>query len=128
MDVERTYSGAPWEKEIGYCRALRSGPHVYVTGTAPVGEDGSVVAPGDALAQTRRCLEIIDRALASLGASREHVVRTRFFVTDIERWREYGEAHRAFFADHPPATTMVEVRRLVDPAMLVEIEAEALIT
>lgn len=123
--VHRTFSGAPWEKQVGYCRAIRSGNHVYVTGTAPVGDDGQVVAPGDAAAQTERCLEIIDRALGELGASREDVVRTRLFVTDIERWAEIGRVHQAYFGEHPPATTMVEVSRLIDPAMLLEIEVDA---
>jgi isochorismate pyruvate lyase len=98
---------------------------VFVSGTAPVAQGGGVHAPGDAGAQARRCLEIIERALRELGLDRSRVVRTRMFVTDISRWEEIGRAHAAFFEGHPPATTMVEVRRLVDPAMLVEIEADA---
>ncbi|MGD8453423.1 MAG: RidA family protein [Phycisphaerae bacterium] len=125
MEIRRAYSGAPWEGEIGYCRALRAGDHVYVTGTAPVGEDGKTVAPSDAYAQARRCLEIIGRVLAELGAGPGDVVRTRMFVTDIERWAEFGRAHREFFGEQRPATTMVEVRRLIAPDMLIEIEAEA---
>lgn len=123
---DRVFSGAPWEARVGYCRALRAGAAIYVTGTAPVGEDGGVHAPGDAYEQTRRCLEIIEGALRGLGADLSAVVRTRLFVTDISRWQEYGRAHREAFGDHPPTTTMVEVRALIDPAMLVEIEADAI--
>lgn len=125
---QRLYTGAPWEEEVGYCRALRAGNHIWITGTAPVGEDGSVVAPGDAYLQTRRCLEIIRRSLEDLGAELSSVVRTRMFTTDIDRWREYGKAHREAFGDHPPTTTMVEVSRLIDAEMLVEIEADALVS
>jgi isochorismate pyruvate lyase len=125
MDIRRTYSGAPWESRVGYCRALRAGAHIYVTGTAPVAEDGGVFAPGDAYAQARRCFEIIERALQDLGAEMSDVVRTRMFVTDISRWEEFGRAHGEVFTEHPPATTMVEVKSLIDPAMLIEVEADA---
>lgn len=128
MSFRRTFSGAPWEDEVAYCRALRAGDLVYVTGTAPVDPDGSVHAPGDGLAQARRCLEIIRTALEDLGAGMHHVVRTRMFVTDIGRWQEYAEAHREVFQGHPPTTTMVEVTRLIHPGMLIEIEAEAVVT
>ncbi len=125
MEFERVFTNAAWKGRIGYCRALRTGDLVYVTGTAPVADDGSVFAPGDAYRQARRCLEIIEQALKGLGAEMRHVVRTRMFVTDITRWEEYGRAHAEFFAEHPPCTSMVEVRRLIDPAMLIEIEADA---
>lgn len=125
MEFRRTYSGAPWETEVAYCRALRAGDHIYVTGTAPVADDGTVYGPGDGYAQARRCFTIIEGALRELGADMRHVVRTRLFVTDIERWRDYARAHRAVFAEHPPATTLVEVSRLIDPEMLIEVEAEA---
>jgi enamine deaminase RidA (YjgF/YER057c/UK114 family) len=125
MKFERAFSGAPWESTVGYCRALRAGDHIYVTGTAPVADDGSVYRPGDAQAQAGRCLDIIGDALRKLGADLADVTRTRMFVTDISRWEEYGRAHRACFGGHPPATTMVEVRSLIDPDMLIEIEAEA---
>jgi len=125
MQFQRVFSGAPWETKIGYCRALRAGNHIYVTGTAPFTDDGRVFSPGDAYAQARRCLEIIRQALAKLEADLSHVVRTRMFVTDISRWAEYGQAHREAFGDQPPATTMVEVRSLIDPEMLIEIEAHA---
>ena len=127
MTVKRAFSGAPWEQEIGYCRAVRSGCHVYVTGTAPVAESGGVHAPGDAYEQAKRCLEIIAIALRDVGATPEHVVRTRMFVTDIRRWAEFGRAHREVFGAHPPAATMVEVTGLIDPEMLIEIEADAVL-
>lgn len=127
MERPRVSSGAPWEREVGYCRAVRVGSQIWVSGTAPVGEDGLTVAPGDAYAQARRCLEIALAALGKLGATAEHVVRTRMFVTDISRWPEYGRAHGEVFCDHPPATSMVEVRALIDPEMLIEIEIDAIL-
>ena len=127
MEFQRVFTNTVWEGKVGYCRALRAGEHVFVTGTAPVADDGSVFAPGDAYQQARRCLEIIERALKGVGAELRHVVRTRMFVTDITRWQEYGRAHGEVFAAHPPCTTMVEVRRLIDPAMLIEIEADAVV-
>lgn len=125
MEFQRTFSGAPWESQVGYCRALRAGQHIYVTGTAPVSDDGGVHAPGDAYAQARRCFEIIQGALQELGSDLSRVVRTRMFVTDISRWAEFGRAHQEFFGDHPPATAMIEVKNLIDPAMLIEVEADA---
>ncbi len=125
MQFQRAFSGAPWESQVGYCRAIRAGDHIYVTGTAAVDEKGNAFAPGDAYAQAKRCLEIVERALRELGADRTCVVRTRMFVTDISRWQEFGKAHQEFFGAHPPATTMVEVKSLIDPAMLIEIEADA---
>src|SRR4029453_2265998 len=125
MDFERVFSGAPWESRVGYCRALRAGDLIFVTGTAPVAEGGGVPPPGDAYPQTKRCLEIIERALRGLGADLSTVVRTRLFVTDISRWEEYGRAHREAFGEHPPATSMVEIKSLNDPAMLIEIGADA---
>jgi enamine deaminase RidA (YjgF/YER057c/UK114 family) len=128
VDFQRVFSRAPWEAQVGYCRALRAGNHVYVTGTAPVDEAGSGVhGAGDAYAQARRCLELVERALRGLGADRTNVVRTRMFVTDIARWPDYGRAHAEFFAGAPPATTMVEVKSLIHPDMLIEIEAEAVV-
>lgn len=112
---------------MGYCRAVRRGPHVAVSGTAPVGPDGRVIAPGDGYAQATRCIEIVGAALAELGAGLADVVRTRMFVTDVSRWEEFGRAHRDAFGAHPPATTMVQVSGLIDPAMLIEIEADAIV-
>lgn len=128
MEFQRVFTGAPWESKVAYCRAIRAGDHVYVTGTAPVDERGGVYAPGDAYAQARRCLEIIERALGRLGCGMDSVVRTRMFVTDIGRWEDYGRAHREFFSDHPPATTLVQVSALIEPDMLIEIEADAVST
>jgi len=127
MSFQRVFTGAPWEPAVGYCRALRAGHQVFVTGTAPVETDGRCHAPGDAYAQAARCIEIMRGALAELGVDLRHVTRTRMFVTDIERWRDFGRAHAEAFGDHPPATTMVEVRRLIDPDMLIEIEADAVV-
>jgi isochorismate pyruvate lyase len=127
MSFQRTFSGAPWETHVGYCRALRAGERIFVTGTAAVAAEGGVHAPGDGYEQARRCFEIIAGALAALGGNLRHVTRTRMFVTDIDRWEEFGRAHREAFADHPPATTMVEVRRLIHPDILIEIEADAVV-
>lgn len=121
----RTFSHSPWEKTIGYCRALRAGDHIYVTGTAPVADDGNTYAPGDAYRQAVHCLALIERALAQLQASRRDIVRTRMFVTDMERWPDFGRAHQEFFADAVPASTIVQVSRLIAPEMLIEIEADA---
>ena len=126
-EFRRSFSGAPWESRVGYCRSLRAGDRVFVTGTAPVAEDGGVHAVGDGYQQAVRCLDIIREALAAQGAELRHVVRTRMFVTDIERWEEFGRAHQETFGEHPPTTTMVEVSRLIDPDMLIEIEADAIV-
>lgn len=125
MEFKRTFSGSPWEPKIGYCRAIRAGQHIYVTGTAPVGDNGAVVAPGDPYAQTKRCFEIIEKALKNLGAEMKDIVRTRMYVSDVTKWQEYGRAHGEFFAKHPPATTIVEVKSLIDPLMMIEVEADA---
>jgi len=120
-------TGAPWEPIVGYCRAVRVGSHVAVSGTAPVGDDGEVVGVGDAYVQAKRCIEIIEKALREAGSGLSDVVRTRMFVTDISQWEAIGRAHGEAFADIRPATAMVEVSRLIDPDMLVEIEADAII-
>ncbi len=121
------HTGAPWESIAGYCRAVRVGQHVAVSGTAPVGGDGEVVAPGDAYLQAKCCIEIIRKALLEAGADLEDVVRTRMFVTDISQWPAVAKAHSEAFGEAPPATTMVEVAQLIDAAMLVEIEADAIV-
>lgn len=118
-------SGAKWETVVGYARAVRVGRRIYVTGTTATDESSNVVGVGDAYAQTVQTIKNIERALIALGANLENVVRTRMFVTDIARWEEYGRAHGEFFGETKPATTMVEVSRLIDPKMLIEIEADA---
>jgi len=118
-------SGVKWESLVGYSRAVRVGNRIAVSGTTAVDADGNVLAPGDAYRQTRETLERIRAALEQAGAGLEHVIRTRIYVTDIARWDEIGRAHGEIFAEIRPATSMVEVSRLIDPEMLVEIEADA---
>ena len=114
-----------WESVVGYSRAVRVGNRIYVTGTTATDKSGNIVGIGDAYAQTVQIIKNIERALQALGAGLEHIVRTRMFVTDISRWEEYGKAHGEFFREIMPATTMVEVSKLIDPEMLIEIEADA---
>lgn len=121
-------SGAPWEPVVGYSRAVRVGAQVWVAGTTATGPDGKLVGIGDAYAQTRQALANVAAALARAGARVEDVVRTRLFVTDMTQWEAIGRAHGEVFSAIRPASTMVEVVRLIDPQMLVEIEADAVIT
>lgn len=120
-------SGAPWEPLVGYSRAVRFGNFVAVSGSAAIGPDGKLVGEGDAYVQAKRCIEVVREALEEAGASLGDVVRTRMFVTDIEQWPDIARAHQEAFGAVAPATSMVEVTRLIDPAMLVEIEADAVI-
>lgn len=125
QDRQNISSGAKWEEIVGYSRAVRVRNRIYLTGTTAIDEDGDLVGAGDGYKQTVQAIRNIERALKKAGATLANVVRTRMFVTDISRWEEYGRAHREFFGKIRPCATMVEVRALIDPNMLIEIEAEA---
>ena len=125
MKREDVSSGTRWEQIVGYSRAVRVGNHVFVSGTTGTNEKGEVVAPGDPYQQTVQTLKNIQWALEQAGVGLAQVVRTRMFVTDISRWQEYARAHAEFFGDIRPATSMVEVSRLITPEMVVEVEADA---
>lgn len=123
---KRVSTSAPWAATVGYSRAVRVGKRIWVSGTAPVAADGSIAFPGDAYLQAERCLQIITEALAELGAGPEHVVRTRMYVARADLWEAVGKAHGEIFGEVRPATTLI-ITGFVDPAMLVEIEAEAVL-
>ncbi len=128
MSERQKYSsGSKWEPIVGYSRAIRQGNLIWVTGTTATNEKGEIVGIGDARAQTLQALRNIETALKALGAGFKDVVRTRMFVTDISRWQEYGSAHGEIFGQIRPCTSMLEVTRLIDDAMMVEIEADAIV-
>ncbi|MCC7361968.1 MAG: RidA family protein [Anaerolineales bacterium] len=120
-------TGAPWEPIVGYSRVVQVDNAVYVAGTTGIGPDGQVVAPDDAYAQTIQALRNLERALNLANANLKDVVRTRLYVTDIRQWEAIGRAHGEFFGQYRPVTTMVQVAALIDPAMLIEVEADALL-
>ena len=124
MERKNISSGSPYEKSIGFSRAVRTGNRILVAGTAPIAEDGSAAFPGDVYNQTRRCLEIISKAIEEAGGTLLDVVRTRVYLVNADDWEEAGKAHGNFFQQTKPACTFVEVSRLIDPEWLVEIEAE----
>ncbi len=126
-EKQHYFSGTKWEPIVGYSRAIRIGNQIFVTGTTATNENGEIVGVDDAYAQTVQVIRNIERALNALGAELKHVVRTRMFVTDIARWEDYGRAHGEFFREIRPCATMVEVSRLIDDRMLIEIEADAVV-
>ena len=129
MKTKRTkiFSGTPWEPLAGYARAVQAGETVHVSGTTGTDPSGKVLAPGDAYAQTVQAVRNIENALKRLGLGLENVVRTRIFLTNIEDWEKVGRAHAQFFRDIRPAATLLEVSRLIDAEVLVEIEADAVL-
>ena len=127
MSRQLISSGSPYEPRVGISRAVRVGQYISVAGTAPIGADGKTAAPGDAAGQARRCLEIIQTALEKAGAKLAHVVRTRILLTRIEDWEKVAAVHGEFFRDIRPVNTIMQVSRFIDPAWLIEIEADAVI-
>jgi enamine deaminase RidA (YjgF/YER057c/UK114 family) len=127
MERKLISSGSPYEPKIGFSRAVRVGPHIAVSGTAPIAAGGGTACPGDFYGQTMRCLEIIEQAINEAGGTRADVVRTRVYLKDVKGWEEAGRAHGEFFKDIRPASTMIQIVQAIDPSWLVEIEADAIV-
>ena len=127
MDRQLVSSGSAFEPKIGFSRAVRVGSFIAVSGTAPLAPGGGTVSPGDLYAQTKRCLEIIEKAINDAGGKREHIVRTRLFLKEMNNWQDAGRAHGEFFKDIRPASTMVQIVQAIDPSWLIEIEADAIV-
>ena len=127
MERKLVSSGSIYEPQIGFSRAVRVGPHIAVSGTAPIAPGGGTACPGDLYGQTKRCLEIIEKAVNEAGGKREHIVRTRMFLKNMTSWEEAGRAHGEFFRDIRPASTMIQIVQAIDPSWLIEIEADAIV-
>ncbi|MBN3865136.1 RidA family protein [Pseudomonas frederiksbergensis] len=125
MEFERVFSAAPWESKACYCRALKAGDTILVGGTVAFDDQGNPFKPGDAYAQTLRCLEIIEASLKQLGVDRTRITATRMYTTDMDLWPQIAKAHKEFFEGHPPTTMLLEVRKLIAPEYLIEIETQA---
>jgi enamine deaminase RidA (YjgF/YER057c/UK114 family) len=128
MKRQNYSSGAEWEKKVGYSRAVRVGDQVFVSGTTAIDEEGKIVGKGDLYTQTVQCIKNIEKALLKAGASLNDVVRTRTFVTNIEDWEAFGKAHEEYFGSVKPAATLVEVSKLIDPELIVEMEVDAVVS
>ncbi|MDH4120343.1 MAG: RidA family protein [Deltaproteobacteria bacterium] len=126
MTTKRFFSGSSWEPKVGYARAVRKGNFIAVSGTAPVGDDGKIAGLNDPFTQTQRCFVIIQKALKELGGDLSDIVRTRIFVADMNHWEDIGRAHAQAVGAFPPATSLVQVA-MIDPHILVEIEADAIV-
>jgi enamine deaminase RidA (YjgF/YER057c/UK114 family) len=127
MNRKLVSSGSTFEPTIGFSRAVRVGAHIAVAGTAPIAHGGGTACVGDLYGQTKRCLEIIEKAVNDAGGKREHIVRTRMFLKDMQNWEAAGRAHGEFFKDIRPASTMIQIVQAIDPAWLIEIEADAIV-
>jgi len=127
MERKLVSSGSKYEPIVGFSRAVRVGPHIAVSGTAPIAEGGGVACAGDLYGQTKRCLEIIEKAVKEAGGKREHILRTRIYLKEMKNWEDAGRAHGEFFKDIRPASTMIQIVQAIDPGWLVEIEADAIV-